>query len=369
MWNEAFRPISSDEYDLRWFDCDSVYWGKNASFRQIIDYEVGHYAGYNEVGRTEVDPIPIDPDFKSHRALLPELLYPVLAPQMRAAPDSSSSAMPIQLAMTTRGPGHPVAARPPPELRHSRHRIRTTGLRSRITTKASAARTKTTISRCWARRICSAQSTSAHSPDVRCPTDGGREPLPRPLGIPPRVHGRRQTPSRAISSRCTITKSCSSIPRRFSSWRTTCTIARAVVHQLHFVDALLGSFRAGRENRDLSVQARVPVRFVDASTCRAAFPPSATIRRCTRLRATRGSSTWARSIATGSRPNRWRERRKAVTPSAATDHHNHGQQYKPARPAMAAPVFISARAEATLQVQSTAWLKQVIAVRLRNGIG
>ena len=28
MWNVAFRPISSDEYDLRWFDCDSVYWGK-----------------------------------------------------------------------------------------------------------------------------------------------------------------------------------------------------------------------------------------------------------------------------------------------------------------------------------------------------
>src|SRR5437879_6358820 len=25
MWNVAFRPISSDDYDLRFFDCESVY--------------------------------------------------------------------------------------------------------------------------------------------------------------------------------------------------------------------------------------------------------------------------------------------------------------------------------------------------------
>jgi len=81
MWNVAFRPISSDEYDLRWFDCDSVYWGKNAPFREITDIEVGHYAGYNEVGRTEVDPMPIDPDFKKTGRYFLGLLYPVLAPQ------------------------------------------------------------------------------------------------------------------------------------------------------------------------------------------------------------------------------------------------------------------------------------------------
>ncbi len=81
MWNVAFRPISSDEYDLRWFDCDSVYWGKNAPFREITDIEVGHYAGYNEVGRTEVDPMPIDPDFKMTGRYFLGLLYPVLAPQ------------------------------------------------------------------------------------------------------------------------------------------------------------------------------------------------------------------------------------------------------------------------------------------------
>jgi Protein of unknown function (DUF1329) len=80
IWNEVFRPISTDDYDLRWFDCDSVYWGKNRPFFEIIDFEIGHYAGYNEVGRTEVDPIPIDPDFKTTGRYYLSLLYPVLAP-------------------------------------------------------------------------------------------------------------------------------------------------------------------------------------------------------------------------------------------------------------------------------------------------
>jgi hypothetical protein len=80
IWNEVFRPISSDDYDLRWFDCDTVYWGRNKSFFEIDDTEVGHYAGYNEVGRTEVDPLPIDPDFARTGAYYMALLYPVLAP-------------------------------------------------------------------------------------------------------------------------------------------------------------------------------------------------------------------------------------------------------------------------------------------------
>ncbi len=80
MWNEVFRPISTDDYDLRWFDCDSVYWGHNKSFFEITDIEIGHYAGYNEVGRTEVEPLPTDPDFKTTGRLYMALLYPVLAP-------------------------------------------------------------------------------------------------------------------------------------------------------------------------------------------------------------------------------------------------------------------------------------------------
>ncbi len=81
MWNSAFRPISTDDYDLRFFDCESVYWGLNKP-KQIIWYvQVGHYAGYNLVGRTEVDPLPVDPDFRSSGRYFLAGLYPVLAPQ------------------------------------------------------------------------------------------------------------------------------------------------------------------------------------------------------------------------------------------------------------------------------------------------
>jgi len=80
MWNEVFRPISSDDYDLRWFDCDAEYWGLNKPYFQIADTEIGHYAGYNEVGRTEVEPMPIDPDFLTSGIQYRALLYPVLAP-------------------------------------------------------------------------------------------------------------------------------------------------------------------------------------------------------------------------------------------------------------------------------------------------
>jgi len=81
MWNEVFRGISTDDYDLRWFDCDSTYWGKNKKFFEVTDIQIGHYAGYNEVGRTEVEPLPIDPDFKVTGRYYLALLYPTLSPE------------------------------------------------------------------------------------------------------------------------------------------------------------------------------------------------------------------------------------------------------------------------------------------------
>jgi Protein of unknown function (DUF1329) len=81
MWNNAFRPITTDDYDLRYYDCDVVYTGYKKPIHVIDYYQVGHYAGYDEVGRTEVDPMPIDPDYlKTHRYWL-FALYPILAPE------------------------------------------------------------------------------------------------------------------------------------------------------------------------------------------------------------------------------------------------------------------------------------------------
>jgi len=49
--------------------------------RKSFTTQVGHYAGYNLVGRTEVEPIPTDPDFKITGRLWLHGTYPVLAPQ------------------------------------------------------------------------------------------------------------------------------------------------------------------------------------------------------------------------------------------------------------------------------------------------
>ncbi len=80
-WNNVFRPITSDDYDLRFFECNAHYIsrGKGTSL-ELDDTEVGHYAGYSEVGRTEVEPMPVDPDFKSTGRLWLFALYPVIQP-------------------------------------------------------------------------------------------------------------------------------------------------------------------------------------------------------------------------------------------------------------------------------------------------
>src|SRR5579863_825952 len=81
MWNAAFRPITSDDYDLRFYDCEDVEGGLNNPYRVIDYYQIGHYAGYDEVGRTEVEPLPIDPDFKVTGRYWMFALYPILAPE------------------------------------------------------------------------------------------------------------------------------------------------------------------------------------------------------------------------------------------------------------------------------------------------
>ncbi len=81
IWNNVFRPITSDDYDLRFYDCDSEYEKRGAQTGQIEYFQIGHYAGYDLVGRTEVEPLPTDPDFKNTGRYWLFGLYPILAPQ------------------------------------------------------------------------------------------------------------------------------------------------------------------------------------------------------------------------------------------------------------------------------------------------
>ena len=81
VWNNVFRPITSDDYDLRFYDCDSAFTKSGPQTQQIEYFQIGHYAGYDLVGRTEVEPLPTDPDFKTTGRYWVFGLYPILAPQ------------------------------------------------------------------------------------------------------------------------------------------------------------------------------------------------------------------------------------------------------------------------------------------------
>ncbi len=80
MWNEQNRPLATDDYDLRFYDCEDTYAAPNKAFDPIQYVQIGHYAGYNLVGRTEVEPLPIDPDFLKSDRLWLFGIYPLLAP-------------------------------------------------------------------------------------------------------------------------------------------------------------------------------------------------------------------------------------------------------------------------------------------------
>jgi hypothetical protein len=81
MWNNTFRPTSTDDYDARDFSCISEYEGLNRRYVPIDYYEMGNLASYNLVGRTEVEPIPIDPDFLTSGRYILMAFYPMLAPE------------------------------------------------------------------------------------------------------------------------------------------------------------------------------------------------------------------------------------------------------------------------------------------------
>ncbi|HSR56860.1 MAG TPA: DUF1329 domain-containing protein [Candidatus Binataceae bacterium] len=80
-WNNVFRPLFTDDYDLRFYDCDTTYEAAHPQTSQIDYFQIGHYAGYSLVGRTEVEPMPVDPDFKNTGRYWLFALYPTLAPQ------------------------------------------------------------------------------------------------------------------------------------------------------------------------------------------------------------------------------------------------------------------------------------------------
>jgi hypothetical protein len=80
MWNQYFKPIATDDFDLRFFECQVAKQNPGADQNLLQMTELGHLAGYSNIGRTEVDPMPADPDFKMTNIWQRSAAYPTLAP-------------------------------------------------------------------------------------------------------------------------------------------------------------------------------------------------------------------------------------------------------------------------------------------------
>ncbi|MGD0116424.1 MAG: DUF1329 domain-containing protein [Candidatus Binatus sp.] len=80
MWNQYFKPIASDDFDLRFFECQVAKQNPGADQSLMQLTEIGHLAGYSDIGRTEVEPMPADPDFQTTAIWQRSAAYPTLAP-------------------------------------------------------------------------------------------------------------------------------------------------------------------------------------------------------------------------------------------------------------------------------------------------
>ncbi len=78
MWNFSFRPLYSDDADLRFPQVAS--YSPQSKGEPLSYFSVGHFAFYNNVGRIEVNPVPTDPDAAASGVRYRFGFYPFLEP-------------------------------------------------------------------------------------------------------------------------------------------------------------------------------------------------------------------------------------------------------------------------------------------------
>jgi hypothetical protein len=78
MWNFSFRPLYTDDLDLRYPEVMSF--DPNSHGEPTGYFSVGHFAFYNNIGRIEVKPFPTDPDAKDSGIRYRFGFYPFLDP-------------------------------------------------------------------------------------------------------------------------------------------------------------------------------------------------------------------------------------------------------------------------------------------------
>ncbi|HVN30027.1 MAG TPA: DUF1329 domain-containing protein [Candidatus Binataceae bacterium] len=81
MWNYSFRPLYTDDADLRFPEIASYIGMSSKDLEPLSYYTVGHFAFYNNIGRIEVPPMPINPEFLTSGVRYRFAFYPFLEPE------------------------------------------------------------------------------------------------------------------------------------------------------------------------------------------------------------------------------------------------------------------------------------------------
>jgi Protein of unknown function (DUF1329) len=79
MWNFSLRPQYTDDVDIRDVEGESHTRDAHAS-DSMEHFTIGHFALYNNIGRTEIAPIPTDPDATASGIRYRFAVYPILEP-------------------------------------------------------------------------------------------------------------------------------------------------------------------------------------------------------------------------------------------------------------------------------------------------
>jgi hypothetical protein len=79
MWNFSYRPQYTDDVDIRDVEVESNRPG-DALANPVEHFAIGHFAFYNNVGRTEVNPVPTDPEARGVGIRYRFGAYPFLEP-------------------------------------------------------------------------------------------------------------------------------------------------------------------------------------------------------------------------------------------------------------------------------------------------
>jgi Protein of unknown function (DUF1329) len=81
MWNFEFRPLFTDDIDTHNIEATSHRAGSSS---EIEHFTFGHFGAYKYIGRTEVAPMPVDPDVLKTGIAVRAGAFPILEPQEMA---------------------------------------------------------------------------------------------------------------------------------------------------------------------------------------------------------------------------------------------------------------------------------------------